>query len=99
MGIDVEGRIGTNNNIYDNISWTVTNTQNGSVRLQSAFPGVTLSNNRIVDPVFVNPTSRDYHLQSASPARDTGSTPALPYDFEQRARPQGAGPDLGAYER
>ncbi|MBI2843421.1 MAG: right-handed parallel beta-helix repeat-containing protein [Armatimonadetes bacterium] len=42
------------------------------------------------DPMFVNPSSQDYHLQSGSPAIDTGAYVGLPFT--------GIAPDLGAYE-
>jgi Calx-beta domain/Right handed beta helix region len=42
----------------------------------------------------------DLHLRPATAAVDTGSpTLAPPLDVEKKARPQGAGFDLGAYER
>jgi hypothetical protein len=55
-------------------------------------PGITN-----VDPRFVNPLARDYHLQPSSPARDAVDTgPAT--DFEGDPRPRGARFDLGADE-
>lgn len=52
-----------------------------------------------VDPLFVNPTSRDFHLQSGSPAIDAGETISnLTTDFEGSLRPQGDGYDIGPYE-
>ncbi len=42
------------------------------------------------DPLFVNGASRDYHLQSASPAIDRGVDVGEPYN--------GAAPDMGRYE-
>jgi len=53
------------------------------------------------DPKFVAPGS-DYHLQAGSAAVDAGSdvvAPLVTNDLEQRARPQGAAYDIGAYER
>ena len=61
--------------------------------------GVTFTNNwERTDPRFVGGT--DFRLRAGSPAVDA----ALPlievsHDAEGTARPQGAGPDLGAYER
>lgn len=55
-------------------------------------PGITN-----VDPRFVDPASRDYHLQPSSPAKDAvDQGPAT--DFERDPRPRGAGFDLGADE-
>ncbi len=50
------------------------------------------------DPLFVNPTS-DFHLQSGSPAIDSGVTLSnLLTDFDGITRPQLAAYDIGAYE-
>lgn len=55
------------------------------------------------NPQFINPTfdlaTADYRLQADSPAIDAGSSVDAPaFDFDGRARPQGSGIDLGAYE-
>ena len=51
------------------------------------------------DPLFVNPGAGDFHLQSASPAKDHGTTIAsLKTDLDGIRRPQGASYDIGAYE-
>jgi hypothetical protein len=53
----------------------------------------------IGDPLFVNPSAADFHLQIGSPAIDAGSSLNAPNsDFDGAPRPQGAGYDLGAYE-
>lgn len=50
-----------------------------------------------VDPRFVNPAGRDYHLRASSPAKDAVDMgPAL--DFEGVPRPRGARFDIGADE-
>jgi hypothetical protein len=52
------------------------------------------------DPRFVLPGS-DFHLLAGSPAIDAGSLvpgQLAPFDFDGRPRPQGAAPDLGAFE-
>lgn len=52
------------------------------------------------DPMFVNPSGADFHLQEDSPAIDNGSSVDAPNDdFEGNPRPQGDGYDIGAYER
>jgi len=52
------------------------------------------------DPELVDPDNGDFHLQSSSPAVDAGSSTEAPaFDFEGITRPQGAGYDMGAYER
>ena len=50
----------------------------------------------LADPLFVG--SGDYHLTSGSPARDAGTNVGLTLDFDGRAIPFGAAPDIGAYE-
>jgi hypothetical protein len=56
--------------------------------------------NLLSDPLFADYRSRDLHLQAGSPAIDEASVPwSQPTDFEGRARPQGAAPDIGALER
>ena len=62
----------------------------------------TIESNNIIDgtnPLFVDPTNRDFHLQHGSPAIDTGLALAeITVDFEGTARPQGAGYNIGALE-
>jgi hypothetical protein len=51
------------------------------------------------DPKWVNPSFGDYHLQSTSPAIDTGSNIDAPsVDFDGNTRPQGNIMDIGAFE-
>jgi Protein of unknown function (DUF1565) len=60
---------------------------------------LTVTNNRInTDPMFANLAANDYHLQSASPAIDTGAPGPVIDDFDGNWRPQGFGLDVGAYE-
>lgn len=49
--------------------------------------------------LFVNPSGADYHLLPGSPGIDAGQAQAnVPLDLEGRARPVGAGYDIGCYE-
>jgi len=51
------------------------------------------------DPLFVSPSSGDYHLQAESPAIDAGTTLAqVTADLDGISRPQGAAYDIGTYE-
>lgn len=54
--------------------------------------------NLATNPLLLNPSIADFHLQTASPAIDTGKTLTLSRDIEGIKRPQGAGTDIGAYE-
>jgi hypothetical protein len=53
-----------------------------------------------VNPKFVDPGSRDYHLGPTSPAIDAGYAlwSLVPNDYEDVIRPVGAGFDIGPYE-
>jgi hypothetical protein len=51
------------------------------------------------DPLFVNASSKDFHLQSTSSAINAGASIAtLQTDFDGVIRPQGPADDIGAYE-
>jgi parallel beta-helix repeat protein len=51
------------------------------------------------NPLFVNASSADFHIQENSPAVDAGSSSGAPSDdYEGNGRPQGSGYDIGAYE-
>ncbi len=51
------------------------------------------------DPLFVNASSGDYHLQETSPCIDAGTATNAPaVDFEGTSRPQGDGYDIGLFE-
>ncbi len=51
------------------------------------------------NPRFVNALSGNFHLRESSPAIDRGGARGAPRsDFDGRARPRGAGYDIGAYE-
>ncbi len=51
------------------------------------------------NPLFVNPTNGDFHLQPPSPCIDAGTLNNAPsFDFEEMSRPSGNGIDIGAYE-
>ena len=54
------------------------------------------------NPLFANPSAGDFHLQSSSPAIDTGSASVnttVSVDHDGVDRPQGNGFDMGAYEQ
>ncbi len=51
------------------------------------------------DPQFVDAASHDFRLQASSPCVDTGSASTVDDDFAGTLRPQGSGPDMGAFER
>jgi hypothetical protein len=60
----------------------------------------TSGGNMISDPRFANYGNRDLHLQSGSPADNAAVTSwSEPIDADSNNRPQGAGADVGAFER
>src|SRR5213593_2523531 len=53
----------------------------------------------MVNPLFVNLAGCDFHLQSASPLINKGTSLAqVTNDYDGIARPQGSGYDIGAFE-
>jgi parallel beta-helix repeat protein len=60
------------------------------------------AHSQFTDPLFVSAAARDFHLNAGSPAIDAGSRTTGQFaaaDFDGKARPQGVGPDIGAFER
>jgi hypothetical protein len=50
------------------------------------------------NPNFVNAAGDDWHILTSSPAKDVAVNVGLTADHDGNIRPQGAGPDVGAYE-
>lgn len=50
------------------------------------------------DPAFVDPTGRDFRLQSWSVAVDAGTDVGITRDFDENPVPVGRASDIGAYE-
>jgi len=62
--------------------------------------GVTFSDNHDnTDAKLINPSFRDFHLQSSSPAINAGlAFSEVTTDYDGVSRPQGSAYDIGAYE-
>ena len=59
-----------------------------------------ITDNTFADPLFVSLGGGDYHLLTGSPGINRALLAySLRYAFDGQVRPQGAGPDIGAYER
>jgi hypothetical protein len=92
-GSILPGNRAFNNLAYGNRSGQYGNMSGGTIIDFAA-------DNLTADPLFSNPLLNDYHLQDTSPALSKSLAAYTPsYDCPGSARPQGTGPDLGAYER
>ncbi|MCK4968034.1 MAG: hypothetical protein KAS12_03175, partial [Candidatus Aenigmarchaeota archaeon] len=96
---DVSG-VTFRNNIFDSNNLVIY-TATGTVIDNNLFNGASGqgTNQKIGSPLFVNPAGGDFHIQSASPAKDAGTAVGAPStDFDGNPRPFGAGYDIGVYE-
>jgi len=67
--------------------------------VENGFPSGCVGANTSANPLFLKLETRDLHLLTGSPAIDIGDPVYQPpNDFDGVLRPQGAGPDVGAYE-
>jgi len=86
---------GTHNTIEYNLVWSVPDARYIGT-------GLTYTHDVNADPQFVNYQNNgtgDYHLAIGSAGIDAGTPHGAPsIDFEGTVRPQGAAPDIGAYE-
>ncbi len=93
---------GDANIVIDGSSTTGTIVRNNIVYSQGIRDTATNSNidhNLTTNPLFVNASAADFHLQATSPAIDAGiSIGVVTVDMQSTPRPQGAGYDIGAYE-
>jgi len=85
------GAAGSTNNIYVTLGW-----QQDPYYGWSLGPGEMIVRN--LNAIFVDPAHGDYHLKAGSPAIDAGTNVGLATDIAGTAVPQGAAPDIGAYE-
>jgi len=103
------GRENKNNEIVNCIISNVDNLKSGSYALSMNFNYSNFYNNKFAtpagtknttaNPLYVNASTQDYHLQATSPCKDLGATLSyITQDYDGNARPQGAGVDIGAYE-
>jgi parallel beta-helix repeat protein len=88
----------TNNNFYRTSGnwywWSATRGKN--LATFNALTGV--SANISSDPLFVSPSTGDFHLKPGSLAIDGGADVGLTQDYDGNHVPNGSAPDIGAYE-
>jgi chitodextrinase len=87
--------VGTGNHAVRNLMY-------GNSNGDTWYPGggMTETASIFADPLFVNLGAGDFHLLQNSPAVDSANTAySTSRDYAGTPRPQGAGPDVGAYER
>jgi hypothetical protein len=107
VGIHTSGSSGGTTHIeINNMFWN-----NGVSGTSNWDTDATITNNKVADPRLVSPVSsvpstthqaysNDYHLGSGSPALGFATAAYLvPFALDGLCRPQGGGPDLGAYEQ
>ena len=72
------------------------------INIQGGMPAnfvASASGSIATDPLFVNASALDFHLNAASPCKDASIAQSYAVnDFDSIARPQGGGADIGAYE-
>ncbi|HOC69366.1 MAG TPA: choice-of-anchor Q domain-containing protein [Candidatus Hydrogenedentes bacterium] len=89
--------------IVNSIVWTpgisTLSTGVAAIVYSDVIDGYTGEGNINADPLFVNPDDGDLRLSEGSPCINLASEAAAPgADLLGVVRPQGAGPDMGAYE-
>jgi Right handed beta helix region/Protein of unknown function (DUF1565) len=91
-GIRSDNLTGTGNLVINNLAW---HNSHGDIGPMAG--GLTLVDNIEAAPRFVSPTG--YRLRSGSPAIDAANaTYVVGDDYQGVTRPQGAAPDIGAFE-
>ncbi len=85
----------SSNVIRNNITYLGT-----SIESNESTSNIVISNNITADPKFVNASTRDFHLQSTSPAINAGVSDSNmgSTDMDKNARVYGSAVDVGAYE-
>ncbi|MCX7015471.1 MAG: right-handed parallel beta-helix repeat-containing protein [Candidatus Sumerlaeota bacterium] len=74
---------------------------NTALNTQSEINSLAYAQGNVVgpDPLFLDDSAGDLHLQAGSPCIDAGSpVDSVPTDYDKNARPAGAAPDIGAFE-
>jgi parallel beta-helix repeat protein len=106
-GLDITNAVDVANtdgdyNIFGGGNWAVTPDDGSTFYTLSQWQVLNHEKHSFVSTatsLFVNPSTGDYHLATASPAIDTGQTlSSVPADIQGNARPHGTASDIGCYE-
>jgi hypothetical protein len=91
-GVRSDSLSGTGNVVINNLAW-----HNGNGNIGPETDGLKLVDNIVGAPHFVSSTN--YRLRRGSSAIDAADASfAVDYDYDRVRRPQGAAPDIGAFE-
>jgi hypothetical protein len=93
-GIDRDSSAPSSCSIHHNLAFS-----NGSANFDSGWPGGCLGSNLTGNPLFSNLAGRNLAVQAGSPAISTADPSLAVSPAYDGARPEGAGPDIGAYEQ
>ncbi len=94
-GLKLSGTLGVQGTINFNLSYANLDSDETSLGAVISRRGGILN----ADPLFIDPTAANYHLQAGSPMIDAGTNIGVPpIDFEGEARPSGTAVDIGADE-
>lgn len=80
---------------FGNSQWTISNSCFDVITSSGSTAG---TNYVVGNPLFVNTTNKDFHLQNGSPCIGTGISVGITSDFDGVGIPQGGSYDIGAYE-
>ena len=88
------------NNVNVTISNNAVYSSTGEIPEDGPYPGDDIASIWMKNPLFVNVSGGDYHLQASSPLIDAGKNleGIVDQDYAEVARPEGSGYDIGAYE-
>ncbi|HSW90312.1 MAG TPA: dockerin type I repeat-containing protein [Patescibacteria group bacterium] len=91
------GTIAEGNNIYWDYQKTTDSSADPFVQFAAGTTPTAISTtSKKLDPLFISLT--DFHLQSVSPAVDSGVSVGYSQDLDNSTVPRGGAPDIGAYE-
>jgi len=98
-GNNIENNLVFNDSTTQTIDFYDTIMDVATLNIKNSINGYTIYNNIFEDPLFINSTNDDYHLQNNSPCINNGIMPLAKIDWDGNAIPfPGSLPDIGIYE-